>query len=110
MRASAFRTMQSAYSASSSKPVAVGKEALLPSQEGFLLLGKQALRKNHYEIIYSNLNIKACPFCGLEPFDAVSLASEDEDHYLLRRDYPLAAANLANLVPMGGKCNQRYTK
>ena len=30
------------------------------------------------------------------------------DHYLPHSLYPFAATNLRNLVPMGGKCNQRY--
>lgn len=78
--------------------------------EGFSLLGKEALRDKHYRIIYSHLKFKACPFCGYEPFEAPSLAREDEDHFLLRTEYPLAAANLANLIPMGGRCNQRYKR
>jgi hypothetical protein len=76
--------------------------------EGFLLLSKVGVRKQHYEIIYTHLVSKTCPFCGMEPFDAPVLASEDEDHYLPRSVYPLAAANFNNLAPMGGKCNQRY--
>jgi hypothetical protein len=76
--------------------------------EGFSLLGRHALRDKHYKIIYNQLKIKACPFCGLEPFEAPSMAHEDDDHYLVKNEYPLAAANLANLVPMGGRCNQRY--
>jgi len=66
------------------------------------------VREVHYKTIYDNLKSKTCPFCGTEPFDPPSLASEDEDHYLARSIYPLAAANLSNLVPMGSKCNQRY--
>jgi hypothetical protein len=32
----------------------------------------------------------------------------DLDHYLPRVEYPFAAANLRNLVPMGSRCNERY--
>lgn len=76
--------------------------------EGFSLLSKLEVRAGHYQLIYAHLKIKTCPFCGMEPFDSPELASEDEDHYLARSKYPLAAANFANLVPMGSKCNQRY--
>lgn len=78
--------------------------------EGFSLLGEEALRDKHYGIIYNHLKFKACPFCGYEPFEAPSLAREDDDHFLLKTKYPLAAANLANLVPMGSRCNQRYKR
>lgn len=77
-------------------------------EEGFALLGKLELRGPHYRIIYESMEIKVCPFCGMEAFENPDLVNEDEDHYLLRRAYPLAASNFANLVPMGGKCNQRY--
>jgi hypothetical protein len=76
--------------------------------EGFSLLSKVKVRGQHYGTIYANLKSKTCPFCGTEPFDAPTLANEDEDHYLARSIYPLAAANFANLAPMGSKCNQRY--
>lgn len=76
--------------------------------EGFSLLSKMEIRAEHYKIIYEKISHKTCPFCGMEPFDAPGQASEDEDHYLARSHYPLAAANFENLVPMGGKCNQRY--
>ncbi len=76
--------------------------------EGFSLLSKMDVRGRHYQLIYAHLKSKTCPFCGMEPFDGPALASEDEDHYLARSTYPLAAANFANLAPMGSKCNQRY--
>lgn len=76
--------------------------------EGFSLLRKLNVCGEHYRIIYEHLESKTCPFCGMEPFDAPGLTNEDEDHYLARSIYPLAAANFANLTPMGSKCNQRY--
>lgn len=87
-------------------PMVVAAQAVF--EEGFSLLSKTRLRDDHYKIIWNNLENKTCPFCGLEPFDAPDLRREDEDHYLLRAAYPLAAANLFNLVPMGGKCNKLY--
>lgn len=77
-------------------------------EEGFYLLSKTGLRDEHYKIIWRHLRYKTCPFCGLEPFEAPGLLREDEDHYLLRTVYPLAAANLLNLVPMGSRCNKLY--
>ncbi len=77
-------------------------------EEGFALLAKTGLRDAHYRTIWDNLANKTCPFCGLEPFESPELRREDEDHYLARSVYPLAAANLLNLVPMGSKCNKLY--
>lgn len=76
--------------------------------EGYLLLGRLAIRNNQYKIIYERIEKKGCPFCGMVIFDAPSLPSEDDDHYLARSIYPLAAANFFNLAPMCGKCNQKY--
>lgn len=77
-------------------------------EEGFSLLSKTGLRDEHYKIVWGHLKHKTCPFCGLEPFEPPGLLREDEDHYLLRTVYPLTAANLLNLVPMGSKCNKLY--
>jgi hypothetical protein len=74
--------------------------------EGFKLLTKS--RDGHYKAIYDSLTNKTCPFCGYEPFEAPGLKREDEDHYLLKDSYLTSAANLFNLVPMGGKCNKSY--
>ncbi|PMO06229.1 hypothetical protein BCT19_09125 [Vibrio splendidus] len=76
--------------------------------EGFSLLTKTKSRDTHYKAIYDSLTNKTCPFCGYEPFEAPGLKREDEDHYLLKDIYVTSAANLLNLVPMGGKCNKSY--
>jgi len=76
--------------------------------EGFKLLTKTKSRDTHYKAIYDSLTSKTCPFCGYEPFEAPGLKREDEDHYLLKDIYVASAANLLNLVPMGGKCNKSY--
>lgn len=76
----------------------------------FELLTTLKIRDSHYSIIYNSLKIKNCPFCGYESFDAPSAPREDYDHYLAVSIYPFAAANLYNLVPMGGKCNKTYKK
>lgn len=76
--------------------------------EGFRLLTGTKSRDSHYKDIYNSLVSKTCPFCGYEPFEAPGLKREDEDHYLLKDQYIASAANLLNLVPMGGKCNKSY--
>ena len=78
--------------------------------EGFNLLSRVKSRDLHYKEIYDSLKSKTCPFCGYEPLEAPveGLKREDEDHYLLKDQYITSAANLYNLVPMGGKCNKSY--
>lgn len=56
-------------------------------------------------------NKYVCPFCGLGKFkNRKGARREDFDHYLYKADYPLAAANMRNLVPTCGVCNQDYKK
>ncbi len=74
----------------------------------FKLLTEVGVRDRYYSMIYSTLEYKVCPFCGSEYFDAPKGPREDLDHYLAKHQYPFAAANLRNLVPMGMKCNSRY--
>lgn len=76
--------------------------------EGFSLLTRTKSRDAHYKAIYDSLVVKTCPFCGYEPFEAPGQKREDEDHYLLKDKYATSAANMHNLVPMGGKCNKSY--
>lgn len=78
------------------------------SKEAFRLLGECGIRDDQYEGIYRSLQDKVCPFCGLEYLDAPSAPREDLDHYLPRSQYPFAASNTKNLVPMGGRCNSGY--
>lgn len=74
----------------------------------FELLTDLDIRDPHYRSIYESSKDHVCPFCGLENFDAPTAPREDLDHYLAKHRYPFAAANLRNLVPMGGKCNTGY--
>lgn len=74
----------------------------------FKLLSDIGLRDKHYENLYEAMPFHICPFCGCEYFDAPGAPREDFDHYLNKAKYPLAAANLRNLVPMGNKCNSKY--
>jgi len=58
---------------------------------------------------FIQLNKYVCPFCGLERYkNVLGPRREDFDHYLHKSAYPLAAANMKNLVPACGICNQDY--
>lgn len=61
------------------------------------------------EFLEKNKNV--CPFCGLDKFKTRGgPRREDFDHYLHKSAYPLASANMKNLVPTCGSCNQDYKK
>lgn len=77
---------------------------------GFKLLTDLGVRDRQYKIIYDSLPAHVCPFCGCEMFDAPGAPRVDLDHYLAKNEYPFAAVNLRNLVPMGTKCNERYKR
>lgn len=69
----------------------------------------QATHELYREFIEKNKYI--CPFCGLDRFkNKRGARREDFDHYLSESRYPLAAANMNNLVPTCGTCNQDYKK
>lgn len=52
-----------------------------------------------------------CPFCGLSNYeDRDSKMRSAYDHWLARMNYPLAAVNFKNLVPMCDPCNRRPRK
>lgn len=91
-------------------PVTIKKEVIDLFNYLFGLLTDLGIRDVQYAEIYRGIPSKLCPFCGDEFFSAVGAPREDLDHYLLKSVYPFAAANLNNLVPMGGKCNRQYKK
>lgn len=76
----------------------------------FNLLGELEIRDRHYHKIYKQITHHVCPFCGYEKFSSPEIGSKREelDHYLLKKSYPFAGANLYNLIPMGHKCNSQY--
>lgn len=76
----------------------------------YKLLTDLGVRDDHYRIIYDSATDKLCPFCGLEYFDAPGGPRHHLDHYLVKENYPLSAANLRNLVPMGERCNTVYKR
>lgn len=60
---------------------------------------------------FIKMNSYVCPFCGLAQYkNKRSVRREDFDHYLHSSKYPLAAANMRNLVPTCGICNQDYKR
>lgn len=68
------------------------------------------VRASQYNIIFSNLADKICPFCGIERVMNPEETAQDQDHYLAKSIYPFCAANLRNLVPMCRCCNRDYKK
>jgi hypothetical protein len=76
----------------------------------FDLLGELEIRDLHYRKIYKKIPFRVCPFCGYEKFSSPEIGSKREelDHYLLKKSYPFAGANLYNLIPMCHKCNSQY--
>lgn len=71
-------------------------------------------KKSPTHQLYDEFIIKnkyVCPFCGLARFkNKLGVRREDFDHYLHRSKYPLASANMLNLVPTCSTCNQDYKK
>ncbi len=60
---------------------------------------------------FIGLNKYICPFCGINRYkNRLGKRREDFDHYLCKSLYPLSAANLKNLIPCCGTCNQDYKK
>lgn len=69
----------------------------------------QPTHQLYNEFIENNKYV--CPFCGLGRYKNKNGARrEDFDHYLHKSGYQLAAANIKNLVPTCGTCNQDYKK
>lgn len=68
------------------------------------------VRAGQYNIIFSSLSDKICPFCGIERVMNPEETAQDQDHYLAKSIYPFCAANLRNLVPMCRCCNRDYKK
>ncbi len=58
---------------------------------------------------YISLNKSVCPFCSINTYkNPLNPRREDFDHYLPKSEYPMAAANMDNLVPMCNECNQDF--
>ncbi len=86
-----------------------------PSKTLFKYLYKTTLNsvgnvKDHYQSFYDKLLSKKCPFCGIENLLHYTHYKQDYDHLLYKDEYPFAAVNMQNLVPMGRDCNTVYKK
>ncbi|QXP63234.1 hypothetical protein [Polaribacter sp. HaHaR_3_91] len=66
--------------------------------------------KGHYKKLYDSKKDSWCPFCGMEKYKVPERIKQDYDHLLSKKDYPAAAVNLNNLIPMGIDCNRIYKK
>ncbi len=66
--------------------------------------------RDHYRQFYSKLQLKRCPFCGIESLLHYEHYKQDYDHLLCKDKYPFAAVNMKNLIPMGRDCNTIYKR
>lgn len=75
----------------------------------FRRLGKTGrARKELYEEFVVKNNY-VCPFCSIGMYkNKLGKTREGFDHYLNRSSYPLSSANMKNLVPTCGECNEDY--
>lgn len=89
-------------------PVKIQAPARRLFEFSFGLLTDLNVRDDYYRVVLGGIPSRVCPFCGLEAFVGVGAPREDLDHYLAESRYPYSAANLRNLVPMGGKCNSGH--
>jgi hypothetical protein len=63
---------------------------------------------DYYNKLIEKNKYKTCPCCGLSPIESAETHyREDNDHYLSIADFPFAAVNFKNLVPLCGKCNKK---
>lgn len=64
-------------------------------------LYSEFIKRNHY----------VCPFCGIGKYkNRLNDVREGFDHFLNKARYPLSAANMRNLIPTCGVCNEDYKK
>ncbi len=66
--------------------------------------------RDHYKVYYGAHQNAWCPFCGMEKYTRPEVRKADYDHLLSKTDFPVAAVNLKNLVPMGDHCNRDFKK
>ena len=77
----------------------------------FKVAGCKLLPTQRYYRDYISLNKSVCPFCSINTYkNPLNPRREDFDHYLPKSVYPMAAANMNNLVPMCAECNQDFKK
>lgn len=77
----------------------------------FKVTGCKLKPTHRYYRDYIKLNKSVCPFCSINTYkNPLNPRREDFDHYLPKSTYPMAAANMNNLVPMCSECNQDFKK
>ncbi|CAM3223512.1 hypothetical protein [Moritella viscosa] len=64
--------------------------------------------------ITNSMNLDVCPYCNNEDIETINEEGAetrpDLDHYYPRSKFPFLAITLSNLIPAGGRCNQKYKK
>lgn len=101
-----------APSAIAAEPPALKLQLASLFEKAFELLTDLGIRDRQYQRVYDHVSGHVCGFCGIEPLSAPGPDSPREhlDHYLAVSLYPLAAANMRNLAPIGGRCNTAFKK
>ncbi len=94
-----------------------------PIKNLFLYLYKNAINYDTFiELVDENVfdlinrfkkenGIEVCPFCGIEVINNLrGQARLPLDHWLCKKDFPMAAVNLNNLIPICTSCNNSPAK
>lgn len=86
-----------------------------PAKQLFIYLYENTLYNNgikeHYQYFYDNqTESNLCPFCGIERLKNPLDYKQDYDHLIYKDEYPFAAVNMLNLLPIGRDCNTIYKK
>ncbi|OAN61018.1 hypothetical protein A8B79_05960 [Balneola sp. EhC07] len=94
-----------------------------PIKTLFLYLYKSAINYDRFndlveENVFDLINrfkkengIEVCPFCGIETINNLrGQARLPLDHWLCKKDFPMAAVNFNNLVPICPSCNNSPAK
>jgi hypothetical protein len=67
--------------------------------------------RKEFDTLFKKINRYVCPFCGLNNYpNELATQRSDFDHYIYKKDFPLSAANMQNLIPMCVECNRDVKK
>ncbi len=94
-----------------------------PIKKLFLYLYKNAINNNQFvglvnDNVFDLINrfknengIEVCPLCGIETINNLrGQARLPLDHWLCKKDFPMAAVNFKNLIPICPSCNNSPAK
>lgn len=74
----------------------------------------EAISKFFGHEITNGLNLDICPYCNNEDIETINEKGAetrpDLDHFFPKSKFPFLALTLSNLIPAGGRCNQRYKR